>query len=288
MANLSKERIGRITASAVGAILGHNPHKSRDDVMRDMVRAYHGAEAEFKGNAATEYGNNTEQTAINRYEHKMRCTVERDPDFVKHKDYGFLGCTPDGLIVDKNKIIEVKCPYSKKLFDLKEKPYYLDQVYLQLVCTQAKECDFFVYVSDNEFSIETIYLDDAEKWLSENIVELNDFYAEFRAIVQDKELSKPYLEDLVCDLSQDEIFTDLESSYLEYSQEIKSLESKLKEIKNKMIALAKEKGKKCKGATVSVYPCERKGAIDYSKVPELNEVDLEQYRKKSTTYWVVK
>lgn len=41
-------RKNRITASAVGAILGNAPYATRDDVMRRMVREYHGARANLK------------------------------------------------------------------------------------------------------------------------------------------------------------------------------------------------------------------------------------------------
>ena len=51
-----KSRIGLVTGSNVGAILGCDPFREPDDVMRQMVRSYHGAESEFTGNVATEYG----------------------------------------------------------------------------------------------------------------------------------------------------------------------------------------------------------------------------------------
>ena len=49
-----KARIGRLTGSNIGAALGLTPWKTPDDLIRQMVREYHGAEPEFVGNAATE------------------------------------------------------------------------------------------------------------------------------------------------------------------------------------------------------------------------------------------
>jgi len=49
-------RKGRITGSAVGAILGLNPWAGRNDVMRRMVREYHNQPSEFTGNSATQWG----------------------------------------------------------------------------------------------------------------------------------------------------------------------------------------------------------------------------------------
>ena len=46
-------RKGRITGSSAGAALGLCPWRSPDDVIRAMVREYHGAESDFKGNPAS-------------------------------------------------------------------------------------------------------------------------------------------------------------------------------------------------------------------------------------------
>ena len=58
-----QQRVGRVTGSNVGAVLGVNPYKTPDDVIRQMVRDYHGADPEFKGNAATCWGSFNEEGA---------------------------------------------------------------------------------------------------------------------------------------------------------------------------------------------------------------------------------
>ena len=40
-------RKGKLTGSNIGAALGINPWKTPDDLIRQMVREYHGAESEF-------------------------------------------------------------------------------------------------------------------------------------------------------------------------------------------------------------------------------------------------
>ncbi|MEI2685336.1 MAG: hypothetical protein V9G14_02925 [Cypionkella sp.] len=60
------ERKGRVTASMVGAILGLSPNLSRAGAMRRMVRDAHGAEPEFFGNIATQYGERNEDGAVDR------------------------------------------------------------------------------------------------------------------------------------------------------------------------------------------------------------------------------
>jgi hypothetical protein len=42
-----------------------------------------------------------------------------------------------------------------------------------------------------------------------------------------------------------------------------------------------------KGFGLTIIKTERKGSVDYSKVPELVGVNLDSYRKKSTTVWTI-
>ena len=65
-----EKRKGRITGSNVGAILGRSPFMKRKDVMRNMVREYHGYPSEFTGNIATNYGTHNEPIALADYELK--------------------------------------------------------------------------------------------------------------------------------------------------------------------------------------------------------------------------
>ena len=92
-----KQRVGMITGSRAGAILGLSPFQTRDDVMRQMVREYHGAPSEFEGNVATEYGKANEGAAIFELEMEHDLSVE-ETGFHVHPGYPWLGASPDGLI----------------------------------------------------------------------------------------------------------------------------------------------------------------------------------------------
>ena len=56
-------------------------------------------------------------------------------------------------------------------------------------------------------------------------------------------------------------------------------------MKKKMLDLSKERS--CHGNGIRLSKVEKKGFIDYDAIPELKEVDLEKYRKPSTTYWKI-
>jgi len=57
-------------------------------------------------------------------------------------------------------------------------------------------------------------------------------------------------------------------------------------LRQQLIILAD--GQKSNISGVLVYPIERKGSIQYKSIPELQNVDLEQYRGKATKSWGVK
>ena len=58
-----KQRVGRITGSIAGGVLGLSPWQTPESILRQMVRAYHGAPSEFTGNPATEWGTKHERQA---------------------------------------------------------------------------------------------------------------------------------------------------------------------------------------------------------------------------------
>ena len=197
-----KQRVGLITGSKVGGILGLNPYATPDDVMRDMVREYHGAEREFTGNIATEYGNDNEATAIFSFEAENNLTVD-ETGFHAHEN-GWLGASPDGLVGD-NEVIEVKCPYGKRYAQsqsefksIGEQMHYYGQMQIEMYCTNTSKCHFYQW-AENASSYEIIPRD--EEWLEENLPKLKAFHDAYIQIINDEKASKPHLEDKEVDKS---------------------------------------------------------------------------------------
>ena len=295
MGILSPLRNGRVTASSIGAILGVNPYQSADDTMRTMVRAYHNKGAgdagnypsEFTGNAATEHGHQMEPVAINAYELEYDLDVIQDPDFVVHPTVDWLGCTPDGYI-SMDGMLEVKCPfYARKCYTLGEKLMYKYQVYLQLICTGRAWCDFYVWM-ENEQHCERVWFIDAVDWFTDNYAEIETFYNLYLKTINDDKLSAPYLEDKEVDLSENPRWI-LAARAKEVSRQ-NLADAKLADDANRseLIAIAKSHGKKCTGSGVMVCRSVRKGSVDYTKVPELEDINLDDYRKKDTVIWSVR
>lgn len=180
-----KKRIGRVTGSRAGAILGLSPWQKPEDVLRAMVREYHGAPSEFVGNPATEWGTKHERQAMLCFMRKTGFHVE-DVGFLPYDKW--LGASPDGLTEDGG-VLEIKCPFScrdgKPFKSIYDQPHYLAQ--LMFECRAAgREFAYFAqyraakgdpfspdYVPE-DMKIEVVQFD--ERWWIDASHKLRAFY----------------------------------------------------------------------------------------------------------------
>lgn len=144
----------RLTGSNFGAAAGHNPYKSPEGLVVDMLWG------NFTGNAATEWGTQYEPVACAMYEARMR---QQWPDFVvQHKglivipDTPFIGVSPDGLCRYWDAaaghyvtfLLEIKCPFrwkQDKFYDGHVPTYYYDQIQGIMGFLGLPFCDFVVW-----------------------------------------------------------------------------------------------------------------------------------------------
>lgn len=273
-------RKGRVTGSKVGAILGLSPWSTPGDVLRAMVREYHGAEREFTGNAATEWGTANEPGAMLDYELETGNTII--PAFFEEMG-DIFGASPDGYIGDDG-LIEIKCPYSKRDIEsaeefktLADQPYYYAQIQFQLYCTGRQWCDFYQW-SPRAQSLERVDYDQA--WIDENIPRLQEFHARYVSEIDNPahlEARRKFLE-----------AHDLLAEYLKARAEKEEADQRMKAA---LAALVIEAGEK--NATIGKHKLtlvKRKGSVSYSRVVKdlLPDVDLEAYRGKGSEYWTLK
>ena len=283
-----KQRVGLITGSRVGGILELCPFNKPNDIMRSMVREYHGAESEFKGNVATEYGNEYEDAAIFSLEQEIDIEVI-ETGFHKYNEW--LGASPDGL-VGKDAVVEIKCPYGKRNIEfpsefktLDEHPNYYAQMQIEMLCTHTFSCHFYQW-SENAKQYQLVEFN--PDWINENLPNLKSFHDEYLAIIASDELSKPFLEDAVVDKSYDEEWVKAEQAFNEANA--KHNESKLALDKAKADLITLANGRKCASTSVTVFPVERKGSIKYAQIIKDQSIvfDAEKYQGKPSTSWTVK
>ena len=155
-----KQRAGKINASTCAAFEGMHKHSSSLAVVRDSVRELSGAESEFKGNYFTDWGQEHEPIAIERFERITGFIVEPTGS-IAHPDYPFLRASPDGLI-GLDACIEIKCPYNGhgkgNTYSITDsaKTMYLWQIRMQLEVLDLEVCHYFCYVGEDVWKHEQV------------------------------------------------------------------------------------------------------------------------------------
>jgi putative phage-type endonuclease len=132
-----KARVGRMTGSIVGAIVGHNFFNKPTDLLRDLLWNT------FKGNEATQWGTDHEAIAAVRYEKHTNHEVDY-PGLVVNPKKPWLAYSPDGVVQSSRILLEIKCPFKKLLYP-SIPHYYFDQIQYGAHLMGCNDIDFFVW-----------------------------------------------------------------------------------------------------------------------------------------------
>lgn len=145
-------RKGKLTASKFGAAAGICPYTSRAKQLRLEL----GQEKWSGNNDACRWGTTNEKNAIKDYMVRTGNVVVSMGMGV-HPDYAWLGGSPDGLVGDEG-MIEVKCPFVKKVCHTKIPPVYYCQVNGLMEILNRKWCDYISW-TPTEMKIYRVYRD---------------------------------------------------------------------------------------------------------------------------------
>lgn len=147
-----RARLGKITGSCFGKIKygrgGKGWSETTETYLSELVWEHATGQpaSKFTGNAATQWGNEHEDDAIEEYTRRTGYPVKRGK-FYKMKGHKLIGCTPDGV---GEKGLEVKCPYGPKahfrtIIEDQIPDEYIDQVRGHCLVTSREYCDFVTY-----------------------------------------------------------------------------------------------------------------------------------------------
>jgi len=274
-----QQRIGKVSGSNIGAILGCDPFRKPRDVLRSMVRSYHKAESEFKGNIATEYGSKFELFAQADFELESGLDVT-ETGFHVHPEHDWLGASPDGL-VGTDEVLEIKCPYGKRdsseFKSFVDQPHYYAQMQIEMYCTSRNRCYFYQWSSVGSM-LEIV--DFSQLWIDENLPKLKAFHELY--------LSELDNDAHLVDLVQTKEAQQLADAYTNAKKTMEEAKQAMDEAKKKLIDAAG--GKKSNISGLLVYPIERKGSISYSKAVKdlLPDADLTKYMGKPSKSWGIR
>ena len=139
-------RNGLLTASDWGKIL-----EAKVDVLTKKC-----GDDKFVGGVAIDWGNKYEEVANMIYQYRNNVDV-LEFGCLKHPNYDYLGASPDGITHD-GIMVEIKCPYSRKITGIPKYEYWC-QVQGQLEVCDLERCDF-IECCIKEYKDEMEYLED--------------------------------------------------------------------------------------------------------------------------------
>lgn len=124
-----KKRSKCITSTDVASIIGQNPYSDVTDVLHKKLKL-----DEFRGNEATRWGEANEDAAIEEIERRTGCLVSTFGLLEISEAHGQklgglrLAGSPDGILACGRAIVEVKCPFRRKIQPGVVPKYYMPQI----------------------------------------------------------------------------------------------------------------------------------------------------------------
>lgn len=263
-----------IGGSDANVIMGVSPWKTLHDLWIEKVT---GVEKD-SNNYATKKGIKNEEPARQDFERILGVVVAPDQWISPHRPW-FRG-NVDGIDLEGKILVELKnpkkedhnCALNKKV---PEKYYPQCQHYIKLANDIGYDIEGMYYSSFYNGSSAIVEVPRDDKYI-ENLLEEEKKFWEM--VITNTEVEKDYL----CMENNKEWQSFAEQLY-RIRKEIKALEEKDDQIIGHLKSLTQGHDGKGHGMILNKQDC--KGRIDYSKVPQLEGVDLEEFRKKSFIKW---
>ncbi len=183
----------------------------------------------------------------------------------------------DGISACGKYVVEIKCPGEKDhsiALSGKVPDHYYPQLQHQMwVC----DVDHMYYYSFDGADGVIVVVEKDEGYIEKMIAE------EFKFYMCMQEKKEPELSEGDYVERNDEIWYSCAEKWKSIVNTIKSLEKEEDELRKQLVFLSGETN--TRGAGIAICQVERKGNVDYTKIPQLKGLDLELYRKPSSSSW---
>lgn len=226
-----------------------------------------------------------------------------DPALYEMQNYQFLRSSLDGAYRWNGKIeeiIEIKllgdADPDKKWTNAKENnivpPEYFPQIQMQLMVTSAKKCYFVAYLYDKDdkflqkdmdrskLAVVEVFADDSYQ------ADLMSMCLQFWTSVVMKQ--PPEFADADWKHLKALGATKLAEQFKLAKTAAKQAEENLQTIRDELVKIAEENGHpRLEINGIKLQHISKIGNVDYAKIPELQGINLEQYRKPGSKYWKI-
>jgi putative phage-type endonuclease len=258
----------KITATDAPVIMSESHWKTK-------IQLYHEKKSEDVFNfcnSAMQRGTDLEPIARNLFIIQTGIFVEPK---VVIKDWAMASL--DGISECGKYIVEIKCPGSKDhaiALQGKVPDHYYAQLQHQMWVCDVEKMHYFSFDGTDGLAVVVLRNDE---YIEKMIAEEFKFYQCIINDIEPESSENDYIE------RDDSLWKQFSSQWISINCQIKELQKQEEEIRNQLIFLSGKSN--CKGNGISLCQVQRKGNVDYSKIPELKGIDLEKYRKDSINSW---
>ena len=259
-------RKSMIMATDSSVILGINEYKTPYRLWSEKLSLVE----EWQQSFAASEGSRLEPIAREYFISEIGFNVE--PAIVISSSHLWMGASLDGISDCGKYAVEIKC--SRKIYEKAMKneidEMYLCQMQHQMFVLDIPLIYFYAYWDEKTKLIEVVRYDEhIKKIIEKGFV----FWKE-----NIKGMFPPELTERDFEERYDDEFRFYSNVYLQSKKLLDVYEKQTETARLQLIDLCK--GKSCKGFGIKVSKVVRKGNVEYKSIPELNNVDLECYRKK--------
>ncbi|MGO9603835.1 MAG: YqaJ viral recombinase family protein [Candidatus Binataceae bacterium] len=255
-----------IGASDAPVIMGETPFKTP----RTLWSIKTGRMQEGPAGPAARRGRELERFARRAYERQTGIQVE--PLCLVHQEFEWMRASLDGLSFDGSTLVEIKCPLSLRdrvsAQEGRIPSQYHAQLQHQLEVSGAERAHYWSFHGTDGILIEI-----RPDWeYAKRLVEAEAVFWQ-----RVKENRWPEVGNEEMDLSADPKWRQAALRYREVRLRLESAACEEHQLRGMLKRMAT--ARRTYGCGVEVLQSSRRGAVDYSAVPELRGVNLEPYRK---------
>lgn len=265
-----KFRMQKIGASDAPIIMGVSPWKTPFQLWLEKTGQAAGTQ-----NIHMMRGHTLEETACLAFEKTMNLIVF--PRVVQSQEHEWMIASLDGIDMDGEILVEIKCAgeadHALAIQNKIPEKYY-PQLQHQLAVTGLKKGYYYSFNGNDGVVVEVEY---NSQYIEKLIEEEKKFMECLQNQIAPSLSSKDYCH------RNDTDWNERAQKWLQKKQELENIEQEEKTLRNELIELANCQSSH--GGGIRLTYSTRKGAIDYRSIPCLKEVDLEKYRKPSTSVW---
>jgi len=266
-----KQHIG---ASDAPVIMNESPWKTPYKLWQEKL----GLSNSQYTSAAMRRGIDLEERARQKYIEMTGIHVE--PAVAKSLEHPFMVASFDGISKDNKSIVEIKCPGEEDhglAVNNKIPKKYIYQLIQQMLVADANRIHYFSYRSDGDVALVDLSLSDVKEEAKRLITEEKRFWKCLQNFEEPALIDRDYIK------MDSQEWAKLMNNFQLSREQRKLFESEEDKYMEQLIAMAE--GRNCKGAGFTLTRYMRKGTVEYAKIPEIEGVNLDAYRKKPVECW---